>query len=63
LIRALKRAGFVQQRQRGSHISLRHPVSRRTTVVPMHPGDLPRPLLKLVLRQAGMTDDHFTSLL
>jgi predicted RNA binding protein YcfA (HicA-like mRNA interferase family) len=59
----LKRAGFVFQRQKGSHATLRHPGSRRTVVVPMHPGDLKRPLLKLLIQQAGFTEDEFRALL
>jgi predicted RNA binding protein YcfA (HicA-like mRNA interferase family) len=62
-IRALERAGFVFQRQRGSHATLRHPVSRRTIVVPMHGGDLKRPLLKVILQQAGLSETEFRTLL
>jgi mRNA interferase HicA len=62
-IRALERAGFVVQRQRGSHATWRHPVSRRTIVVPMHGGDLERPLLKVILQQAGLSEAEFRALL
>jgi predicted RNA binding protein YcfA (HicA-like mRNA interferase family) len=62
-IRALERAGFVFQRQRGSHATLRHPVSRRTIVVPIHGGDLKRPLLKAILQQAGIGEAEFRALL
>jgi len=62
-IRALERAGFEFQRQRGSHVTLRHPDSRRTIIVPMHGGDLKRPLLKALLRQAGLSENEFRALL
>jgi predicted RNA binding protein YcfA (HicA-like mRNA interferase family) len=62
-MRALEHAGFVFQRQRGSHATLRHPVSRRTIVVPIHAGDLKRPLLKAILRQAGVSEAEFRALL
>jgi predicted RNase H-like HicB family nuclease/predicted RNA binding protein YcfA (HicA-like mRNA interferase family) len=39
-VRALKRAGFEQppgrRGQRGSHVKLRHPTTRRTAIVPLH---------------------------
>lgn len=55
LIAALERAGFEQVRQKGSHVRLRHPDGRATTV-PVHPGeDLDRGLLRLILSQAGLT--------
>ncbi|MDJ0449359.1 type II toxin-antitoxin system HicA family toxin [Methylocystis sp. JR02] len=61
--RALERAGFVFQRQKGSHATYRHPETKRTTVVPMHSGDIKRPLLKLIIEQTGMTEEEFRSLL
>jgi predicted RNA binding protein YcfA (HicA-like mRNA interferase family) len=61
--RALERAGFVRQRQKGSHITYRHPQTGRTTVVPMHVGDIKRPLLKLIISQTGLSDEEFRNLL
>jgi predicted RNA binding protein YcfA (HicA-like mRNA interferase family) len=63
VVRALERAGFVFQRQKGSHATYRHPGVGRTTVVPLHSGDVKRPLLKLILRQAGLTEEEFIGLL
>jgi predicted RNA binding protein YcfA (HicA-like mRNA interferase family) len=63
IVRALERAGFVFQRQKGSHATFRHPETTRTTVVPMHNGDVKRPLLKLILQQAGLAEDEFRDLL
>jgi len=42
---------------------MRHPETKRTTVVPMHSGDFPRPLLRLVLDQAGLSEAEFRSIL
>ena len=62
--RALKRGGFTVVHQRGSH---RYYASPRTgkiaTVVPMHPGDIKRPLLKKIIEDAGLTEDEFRKLL
>ncbi|MDQ4062220.1 MAG: type II toxin-antitoxin system HicA family toxin [Pseudomonadota bacterium] len=63
LIRALEEAGFLRSRQKGSHVSLRHPGTKRTTVVPMHTGDLKRSLLKKIIQDAGLTEDDFRDLL
>jgi predicted RNA binding protein YcfA (HicA-like mRNA interferase family) len=59
IVRALERAGFEFERQKGSHVTLRNSATARTTVVPMHSGDFPRWLLKRIIREAGMTEDQF----
>jgi len=59
LIRALKRAGFVEYEQRGSHLTLKHPTNDNRTTVPVHGGDVPRGLLKQILKQAGLTEKEF----
>ncbi|HEV7925256.1 MAG TPA: type II toxin-antitoxin system HicA family toxin [Verrucomicrobiae bacterium] len=55
-VRALKRCGFVQLRQTGSHLILRN--GPRTVVVPQH-----KPLkpgtLKGIIEQAGLTLEEF----
>lgn len=61
-IRALQRAGFEVVSQRGSHVKLRHPAMRRTTVVPLK-RELAIGTLRSVLRQAGITAEHFRQLL
>jgi mRNA interferase HicA len=61
VIRVLQRAGFVFQRQKGSHATFRNPDSGRTVVVPMHSGDIKRPLLKAILQQAGIDEAAFRS--
>ncbi len=40
VVRFLKRKGFVEKRQRGSHLILQSPVTKYRTVVPIHGGDL-----------------------
>ena len=63
LIRALKRAGFVEHEFRGSHLTLKHPTKDLRTTVPKHSGDLDRGLMKAILKQAGLTEDEFRKLL
>ena len=63
LIAALKRAGFVILRIRGSHHFLQHPDGRRT-VVPVHAGEIIGPgLLNKILKDAELTPDELIDLL
>jgi mRNA interferase HicA len=63
IIRALEQAGFEFQRQTGGHVSLRHPDTGRTTVVPVHSRELPRWLLKKIIKDAGLSENEFRELL
>ena len=63
IIAALENAGFEIDRQKGSHITLRNPETKRTTVVPRHSTDLPRWLMKKIIKDAGLSEDRFRSLL
>jgi mRNA interferase HicA len=63
VIKALEHAGFVFERQRGSHVTLGHPGTRHTTVIPVHAGDISRSLPKLILKQARISKDEFRQLL
>jgi predicted RNA binding protein YcfA (HicA-like mRNA interferase family) len=64
LVRALKRAGFEEVRQRGSHVALRKRTPERTykVIVPLH-SSLARGTLFDILKQAGLTPDDLRSLL
>jgi predicted RNA binding protein YcfA (HicA-like mRNA interferase family) len=64
VVRALKRAGFVELRQKGSHISLERRVGGDVfkTVVPMHP-ELAKGTLSDVLKQCGLKLQEFLDLL
>jgi predicted RNA binding protein YcfA (HicA-like mRNA interferase family) len=63
LINALKRNGFVETEQIGSHRILIDEKRDLQTSVPMHPGDVGRGLLKKILKQAELTEDEFRKLL
>ncbi len=59
-IRALERLGFVQVRQRGSHVVLRKQILGGSAgcVVPLH-RELAVGTLRGILRQAGVMPDEF----
>ena len=63
LLRALERLGFLVRRQTGSHIILRHPVSRRIAVVPNHTQDLKRGLLFGILKMADIPPEELLKVL
>lgn len=64
LIRALLGAGFRITRQVGSHIRLRHISDfTRQTSVPMHSGEVPRWLVREILKQAKISVKEFLKLL
>jgi len=61
VLRKLKRAGFGERRQSGSHLVLRHEDGRQT-YLPMHTGDVPTGTFKSILKQAGISEDEFRDL-
>ena len=65
VIRVLERAGFEVVRSAGSHHRLVHKQDpARATTVPVHKGrDLPRPILRAIIKQAGLTVDEFLNLI
>lgn len=63
LIKVLKKAGFLKQRQKGSHVRLYHPQRNLQTTVPIHPGDIPKSLIKQILKQGGMSEEDLRKLL
>ena len=64
LVRALKRAGWTEHEQEGSHVQLKHPTRPGKVTVPVHAGRviLPKTLAN-VLRQAGLSADDLRALL
>jgi predicted RNA binding protein YcfA (HicA-like mRNA interferase family) len=56
IVRALERLGFVQMRQRGSHVIMRR--GSNGCVVPMH-REIKRGTLSGIIRQASVDPDAF----
>ena len=63
VLRAFERMGYERDRQRGSHIVLRHrePPHRRL-VIPEH-RTIAKGTLRALIREAGLTLDEFLGLL
>jgi len=63
IISLLKKAGFALERQKGSHVFLKH-ADGRATVVPVHSGETIGPgLLSKILRDVEMTRRDLLTLL
>ncbi|NOR16373.1 addiction module toxin, HicA family [candidate division WOR-3 bacterium] len=64
LVSALKKAGFIEVRQRGSHVSMQRITYGKTyrTVVPLHK-ELAKGTLLDILHQTGLSRDDLEELL
>jgi predicted RNA binding protein YcfA (HicA-like mRNA interferase family) len=64
LVRALKRGGWRQVRQRGSHIVLHHATRTGRLVVPVHRAAILKPkTLQSIIDAAGISPDELRRLL
>ncbi len=63
-LRALRRDGWLEAHQEGSHIQLRHPRKPGRVAVSYHRGDIMNPkTLSRALEQAGLTLEELRKLL
>ncbi len=63
LLRTLKKLGFYEYHQVGSHIQLKHPDGRRTTL-PYHPSkEIRRGTLKAIIDDLNITVEEFIKVL
>jgi predicted RNA binding protein YcfA (HicA-like mRNA interferase family) len=61
-VNAFVKNGFSIVGQKGSHIRLTNSAGVQL-IIPQHSTDLKRPLLKALIKHAGMTEDEFRELL
>lgn len=62
LLKALQKAGFVKDRQTGSHIYLKHSDGRLTSIS-IHPKPLPKGTLNAILKQTRIKAEELKKLL
>jgi predicted RNA binding protein YcfA (HicA-like mRNA interferase family) len=64
VIQKLKKAGFVETHQRGSHLYFKNEDGTKFITVPVHgSADIPvGTLYNIVVRQAGLTVEYFNEL-
>ena len=64
IIRALEKGGFYVHETHGSHVQLKHPSKPGRITVPYHARfDIPRHIVRSIIKQAGLTNDEFAELL
>lgn len=63
IIRALKKCGFIELRQKGSHLIMVNDARQKKTVIPIHAKDIKKGLLFAIISDAGLTPDEFAKLL
>ncbi len=54
MVKLLKKNGFMEIGQNGSHIKLKNPETERTVIVPYHSRDLKKGMEQAILKQAGL---------
>lgn len=62
LIKKFEKAGYVIDRQKGSHVILYHPKEHKRLTIPLHVKDLPKGTLLSIVKQAGLTKEEFLKL-
>lgn len=63
LLRTLKKLGFIKHHQVGSHIQLKHPDGRRTTIPYHASSEIRRGTLKAIINDLNITIEEFTKVL
>ncbi len=59
IVRKLKRLGFTEHHQVGSHLTMKHPSTNRRAVIPMHLSDMKKGTIAAILREAEIDRDEF----
>lgn len=63
VVKILKRIGFLEDRQKGSHLILINPKTNTRTVVPIHAGKtLKKFLVRAIINDAKLTVEEFLEL-
>lgn len=64
IIRALKRIGFMEDRQKGSHLILINPKMKLRTIVPIHAGKtIKKSLVRVIIDDTKLSVEEFVKLL
>jgi predicted RNA binding protein YcfA (HicA-like mRNA interferase family) len=64
VVRALEKAGYIVHETTGSHVHLKHPLKPGRVTVPYHERfELPKHIVKSIIRQAELTNEQFLRLL
>ena len=56
MVRLLKKNGFVEVSQSGSHLKMCNMINGRIVIVPIHPRELKKGTEESILKQAGLKE-------
>lgn len=59
VVKKFKKLGYIEDRQKGSHLILYNATSKRRAVIPIHVKDVPRGTLLSIIKQAGLAQEEF----
>ena len=59
VVKRLKKFGFIEHHQVGSHLTMKNPETNQRAVVPMHLKDIKKGTLLALLREAGIDREDF----
>ncbi len=59
LIKSFEKLGYIIDRQKGSHVILYQPLTKRRLTIPLHTKDVPNGTLLAIIKQAGLTKEEF----
>ena len=62
IVKILKKLGYIQKRQTGSHLIMYNPELNRIIPVPMHTKELKKGLVRGIIKQADSTEEEFVRL-
>lgn len=62
VVKILRKLGFIEKRQTGSHLIFYSPTRKSIIPVPIHNKDLKRGLLRSIIKQAGSSEAEFLQL-
>lgn len=62
VISILKKLGFTEKRQTGSHLMMYHSGKNKIIPIPIHPRDIKKGLIKGIIKQAESTEKEFIKL-
>lgn len=62
LIKKFEKAGYIVDRQKGSHVILYHPTEGKRLTIPLHVKNMPKGTLFSIIKQSGLTREEFLKL-
>ncbi len=62
VISILKKLGYIEKRQTGSHLMMFHPGKNKIIPIPVHSKDIKKGLIKGIIKQAESTEKEFIRL-